>query len=242
MSRYLSWRVVRSIRRTTPTTICPAARPPWQASTSTACAPSGTAAFRRAWPAADGFRRLERRHEPGGDPRQGRERLAGLLPVRSAPPVRQARRRLWRPGLRRTLPGRGASSAPEHRAACLGWRVVPPRLVRRWHAARFGKQHRMPDRFDLAELVGALRCGRRGWRPRAFAPGDAGGRRAAGAPRVRARPAARSALRQVDPRSRLHPGLRAGRAGERRAVHPWRQSGRRWPLPNWARASAPGSC
>ena len=39
-------------------------------------------ALRRARPAADGLRRLERRHEPGRDQGRGRKRLAGLLPLR----------------------------------------------------------------------------------------------------------------------------------------------------------------
>ena len=38
-------------------------------------------AIRRARPAADGLRRLERRHEPGRDQGRGRKRLAGLLPL-----------------------------------------------------------------------------------------------------------------------------------------------------------------
>ena len=38
-----------------------------------------------------------------------------------------------------------ARSAPEHRAEWLGWRVVPPRLLRRRLAARLGEQSRMPD-------------------------------------------------------------------------------------------------
>ena len=52
-------------------------------------------ALRRARPAADGQRRLERRHEPGRRARQGRKRLARLLPVRRADAVRgwRARRR-----------------------------------------------------------------------------------------------------------------------------------------------------
>ncbi len=40
---------------------------------------------------------------------------------------------------------RGGSSAPEYRAEWLGWRVVPPRLLRRRLAARIGEQPRMPD-------------------------------------------------------------------------------------------------
>ncbi len=47
--------------------------------------------------------------------------------------------------LRRTVRGRGGSDAPEHRAAWLGWRVVPPRLLRRRLAAGVDEEPRMPD-------------------------------------------------------------------------------------------------
>ena len=59
-------------------------------STSTARARSSATCRRRARPAADGHRRLERRHEPGRRRRQGRERLARLVPPRGA---RRASRR-----------------------------------------------------------------------------------------------------------------------------------------------------
>ena len=63
---------------------------------------------------------------------------------------------------------RGGPAAPEHRAAWLGWRVVPPRLLRRRLAARVGEQRRMPDRFDCAKLVRSVRRGgsrsARAWR------------------------------------------------------------------------------
>ena len=45
-------------------------------------------ANRRARPAADGDGRLERRHEPGGNRGQGRERVARLVPLRHAPGLR----------------------------------------------------------------------------------------------------------------------------------------------------------
>ena len=41
-----------------------------------------------------------------------------------------------------------------HRAKRVGWRLVPARVLRRWHTARLGQQYRMPDRFDFAKLVG----------------------------------------------------------------------------------------
>ena len=118
--------------------------------------------------------------------------------------------------LRGRVPGGGGAAAPEHRAARLGWRVVPPRLLRRRHAARIGEQRRMPDRFDRAKLVGSVRRRRRG----ALAPGHGSARSAPRPPGRGADPASRSAVRQVDAESRLHQRLRPGRAGERRAVHP----------------------
>ena len=44
-----------------------------------------------------------------------------------------------------TVQSGGSSAAPEYRAAWLGWRVVPPRLLRRRHAAGVGSQRRVPD-------------------------------------------------------------------------------------------------
>ena len=38
----------------------------------------------------------------------------------------------------------------------VGWRLVSTRVLRRRHAARFEEQPRMPDRFDIAKLVGAI--------------------------------------------------------------------------------------
>ncbi len=60
--------------------------------------------IRRARSPADGLGRLERRHEPGRHPRQGRERLARVLPVQGADFVRGTRRATRRPGLCRSLP------------------------------------------------------------------------------------------------------------------------------------------
>ncbi len=55
--------------------------------------------------------------------------------------------------------------------------------------------------------------------------GHGGGGRAAGAPRARPDPVARPALRPVGPGPRLHQGLCARRARERRPVHPRRHLG-----------------
>ena len=112
---------------------------------------------RRARSAAHRLGRLERRHEPGGRAGQGRERLAGVLPLRGAR-ASSARSR----ACAATLPspsaaGRRPPGCAEHRGARLGRRVVPPRVLRRRLAARLGGQCRMPDRFDRAELVRSLR-------------------------------------------------------------------------------------
>ena len=78
-------------------------------------------AVRRARPAADGLRRLERRHEPGRPQGQGRKRLAGLLPL---PRARRSSPR---------SPARGATR-PSPTAA---W-PKPPKLRAEHRAARRG--------------------------------------------------------------------------------------------------------
>ncbi len=173
-----------------------------------------------------------------GEQGQGRKRLARLLPVRrarrSSPRSRAAR---GDAAFAERCEAEARQAAPQSRAARLGRRVVPARLLRRRHAAGLGEQRRMPDRFDRAELVGAVGRGR----CRARAHGDGRGRRAARAPRRRADPAARSAVRHVEPRSRLHQGLCARRARERRPVHARARSGRRWRSRRWATHAARGS-
>ncbi len=115
----------------------------------------------------------------------------------------------------------GNAASRESRAARLGRRVVPARVLRRWLAAGLGEQRRVPDRLGVAKLGGAVGRGR----CKALADGDGCGRRAPRAPRPRVDPASRSPLRQVDPRPGLHQGLRAGRARERRPVHARRDLG-----------------
>ena len=137
---------------------------------------------RRPRPAADGHRRLERRHEPGRRRRQGRERLARLVPGVDPAAVRRSRRDARRRRARGEVSRRG-SRAHRGRRGGVGRRMVSPRVLRRWHAARIEDEHGMPDRRDRAVVVGDL--GRR--RSGARAPGDGVGGRAARPPRRRAR-------------------------------------------------------
>ena len=91
------------------------------------------------------------------------------------------RRGARRHGARRALPRapRATSASAVDATARLGRRVVPPRLLRRRHAARLGAERRVPDRRARAGLGRPLGRGRR---PSA----RAGARRARGAARRRA--------------------------------------------------------
>ena len=130
-------------------------------------------AHRRARPAADRHRRLERRHEPRRRGGQGRERLAGLVPAcrRSTAfaPIAAARGETERA---QSLDGACRRAARGARARRLGRRLVSPRLLRRRHAARLGEQRGMPHRFDRPVLGGDLRRGRSGARRQAMAALD----------------------------------------------------------------------
>ena len=194
-------------------------------------------ALRRARPAADGQRRLERRHEPG---RAGRARARASGWASSCTTCCASSRR-WRA---RHDDARSPNRATRRRERCraargarLGRRVVPPRLLRRRHAARLGAQRRVPDRLDRAELGGAL-----GRRPTAARARQAmASSTATWCAATPADPAARPAVRQGQPRPRLHQGLRARRARERRPVH----ARAVWAAMAFAAlgdASAPGSC
>jgi cyclic beta-1,2-glucan synthetase len=158
MSRCRSSKAARSIRKTTPTTTCPAARR--TASLYEHCVRAIRHGLRFGahglpligsgdW--NDGMNRV-------GIAGQGRERLAGLLPVRGAAAVcrRGAPRR---PGVRRILPGRSracARTSSSTAGTAPGIAAPGSTTARRW--AR--PATRMPDRLDLAELVGAVRCRR----------------------------------------------------------------------------------
>ena len=114
-------------------------------------------ARRRARPAAHGRRRLERRHEPGRHRRARRERVDGVVP------------RLHARASRRCASCEATASAPTdyrawadrlaagRRGAGVGRLVVPPRVLRRRHAARHARRRRVPHRRDRAGMGGDLR-------------------------------------------------------------------------------------
>ena len=102
-------------------------------------------------------------------------------------------------------------------ATSLGRRLVPARLVRRRHAARLDGQ-RASAASTRSRRAGRCSPARRRRSARARAMALAA--RAARARRRAPGAAARSAVRHLDAVARLHPGLRAGRARERRPVHP----------------------
>ena len=107
------------------------------------------------------------------------------------------------------------------RAARLGRRLVPARLLRRRHAARLGPERRVPHRLDRPVVGRDLGRGHAGARR----AGDGRGRGVPGAPRRRPRPAVHAAVRPDAARSRLHQGLPARRPRERRPVHARRHLG-----------------
>ena len=119
-----------------------------------------------------------------------------------------------RPRAGRALPARGRAAGRRARAD-LGRRVVPARLLRRRLAARLRAERRVPDRLDRAVLGRALGGGA----PALRRPRD--GRRAGapGAPRSRPDRPAHAALRPLGAGARLHQGLPARAARERRPVH-----------------------
>src|ERR1044071_1834969 len=123
--------------------------------------------------------------------------MAWLLPLRRA-------RALWRVGAHprrsrvwRAVPTAGDRASVGDRAPRLGWRMVPPRLLRRRYAARIPLEPGVHDRFDFAKLVGAFR----GRPARPKLSGNERRRRAAGTPSGRARTAPEAAFRRrVEPR------------------------------------------
>jgi cellobiose phosphorylase len=87
-------------------------------------------AIRRARPAADGLRRLERRYESGRDQGHRRKRLVGLFPFCRAEAVRRGRANEGGLVVRRAMRGGRDQASPEPRAARLGRRVVSARIFR----------------------------------------------------------------------------------------------------------------
>src|SRR6185437_857999 len=92
--------------------------------------------------------------------RQGRKRLAWLVRLRRADEIHPRRRSAQRWQTHRDMAP--AHHGPEGRAGrqWLGWRLVPPRLLGRRHAARLRCQCRMPHRFHcpiLERIVGRRR-------------------------------------------------------------------------------------
>ena len=97
-------------------------------------------------PAADGHRRLERRHEPRRRRGPRRERLARLVPADDPRPVRPPGRGAGRHRARRDMPRTGRNAPHRRRSQRLGRPLVSPRLLRRRHAPRLGHQRGVPDR------------------------------------------------------------------------------------------------
>ena len=181
-------------------------------------------ALRRARPAADGLRRLERRHEPRRHPGQGRERLAR----RSSSVAVLAQ---FAEVARLRGDAAFAERCDERSRAKLRANIEQHGWDGEWYRRAY---------FDDGTPLGSARNAEcridsiaQSWSVLSGA-GDAERSRAAmdavdtapRAPRRCADPAARSAVRQVDARSGLHQGLRARRARERRPVHARARSGR----------------
>ena len=171
--------------------------------------------LRRARPADDRLRRLERRHEPHRRARPGRVGLARVLLLPDLHRLLRDRPQARRDRVRRQVPAPRRRAAGEHREARLGRRVVPPGLLRQRRAARQLDQPRVPDRLAAAVVVDPDR--RR--RPGPVEDGDGGLGQTPRAPRRSPDPALRPAVRHEPPQPRLHQGLRPRRPRERRAIH-----------------------
>ena len=169
---------------------------------------------RRARPAAHRELRLERRLQPRRPRGPRGERLGRLVPPRRPGSVRPVVRGAGRCAQSGALPRR-ARAPGDHAGASLGRRVVPARVLRRRHAARFVPERRGEDRLDRPDLGRSL--GRRAEKAlrarddvRAHPPGPA---------RLGRHPAPGAAVRSHGPRPGVHQGLHPGDPRERRAVH-----------------------
>ena len=165
--------------------------------------------------AADGRRRLERRHEPRGRGRPRRERVARLVSLCNRESLCGAVRASGRARRRGEVAEPCRVAAGEPRGVGVGRRVVPARLSRRRLGSGLDDESRVPHRFDRAVLGGPLReCRSRQGEQRAPR-----GRRSARAGRRQARAPALAALREPSARSRLYPRLPARRARKWRTIH-----------------------
>ncbi len=173
-----------------------------------------------------------------GEAGRGESVWLGFFPAKCCSGFAEVARLHGDDGVRRALRGGSRQAARRTRAARLGRRLVPPRLVRRRHPARRRRQRGMPHRFHRAELVGALRHGARRPPP----AGDGLARPAPGAPRRRPGAAARSAVRQVADGSRATSRATCPACAKTAASTRTPRSGPRWPSPNSATARAPGNC
>ena len=150
-----------------------------------------------------------------GQGRPRRKHVARILPVYGAHRVRAALRGARRRRPRRALPA-GGGAAADHAGVELGRRMVSPRLLRRWHAARVESERRRQDRFDCRSRGRCCR-GRCRWRSRNARWTRCG--------RIWCAASSQTILLLTPPfdrgraRSRLHQGLRAGHSRKRRPVH-----------------------
>ena len=114
---------------------------------------------RRARPAADGHRRLERRHESrrrrGARARACGSRGSCTRVLAKWAPIAERARRARR--AREAWTSHADGARRRRRARGVGRRLVSPRVFRRRHAARLDGQRRVPDRFDRAVLGRDLR-------------------------------------------------------------------------------------
>ncbi len=193
---------------------------------------------RRPWAATHRVGRLERRDEPGGSRGPGRECLAGLVPAHRPGRVRPHRR-----GPRRAC-SRGALASPHEvapaspRTRWLGWRLVPPSLLRRRHSARLGGERRMSDRLDRPVVERPVRAprtrlGRSGrWLPWRNTSSDAATVSSSCSPR-------RSTIRTS---TRVTSRAMSPASGRTAASTPTAPSGRSSPSRRWATATRRANC